>query len=272
MPECTFIFNYATYKRVISKRTLSLAAVLLTFLVGSVHAQEPADPNAVPSGQAPVPSGAKKEEATLFDQYSPYLDYGDFNSSEEEDADTLYFQYGRFFGISLGLGYETATGNRGLLYDSALPRFDIKVHYWFDFQFAMAMGIWFATHTFDYNNSANTAKLTGYYVDLKYYFDVRNASSVITFANPHLLLGVGAISKTETRSAASFAPGSDSTLSMSFGAGFEFPVSYKKTYFIIDMRYWTQSFQDTDSDQFTQRVADLQGGFFTLMGHLMFTW
>ncbi|MBS1958947.1 MAG: hypothetical protein JST80_05700 [Bdellovibrionales bacterium] len=261
MRACTFISKYA---------------LLLALLAVPSRAQSQPDSNSgVPSGQMQpsVPTGAKKDEPTLFDQYSPYLDYGDFNSSEEEDSDTLYFQYGRFFGISLGLGYETATGNRGLLYDAALPRFDLKVHYWFDFQFAMAMGIWFATHTFEYNNNANSVKLTGYYIDLKYYFDVRNASSVITFANPHLLIGFGAISKTETHSAASFTPGNDSTLSLSFGAGFEFPIVYKKTYFILDMRYWTQSFQDTDEvDRYKDRVPDLQGGFFTLMGHFMFTW
>lgn len=254
--------------------TLALSLLLLgpmgEALAQGVQPAGPSGPMGTGTAGAPgqaVPSGAKKEESTLFDQYSPYLDYGDFNSSEDEDNDTLYFQYGRFFGVSLGLGYETATGNRGLVYNSALPRFDIKVHYWFDFQFAMAMGIWFASHSYETNSTTKTAKLTGYYVDLKYYFDVRNASSVLTFANPHLLLGMGAISKTISSAASSFGGGSpDSTLSISVGSGLEFPISYKKTYFIFDMRYWTQSFQDSDS------VPDMSGGFFTLMGHLMFTW
>jgi hypothetical protein len=260
--ECTFISN------------VFILWVILAGVTSIPHAsaQEPGGPASpgMPAESPSIPTG-KKEEANLFDQYSPYLDYGDFSASEEEDADTLYFQYGRFFGVSLGLGYQTATGNRGLLYEAALPRFDLKVHYWFDFQFAMAMGIWFATHNFQYEATNYTASLNGYYADLKYYFDVRDASAPITFANPHLLLGVGAISLAQTTSG-SVLPTNDATLSLSFGAGFEFPISHKKTYFLLDMRYWTQNFQDTDSDDFINRVPDLTGGYFSLMGHLMFTW
>lgn len=265
MRECTFI----------SKLIFALC-LLSTSAVAQV-----ADPAAVPidpttgsatTPQPAIPSG-KREESTLFDQYSPYLDYGDFNSSDEEDADTLYFQYGRFFGVSLGLGYETATGNRGLVYNAAFPRFDFKIHYWFDFNWAMSMGIWFASHDFDEDNTVTTAKLIGYYVDLKYYFDVRDASAALSFSNPYLLLGVGAISKTES-SGNTIEGGTDSSLSMSFGTGLEFPISYKKTYFLVDLRYWTQSFQDTNSSDFQESrgAADLSGGFFTVMAHLMFTW
>ena len=102
---------------------------------------------AIPGGRGAGPSDSsapaipvpKKEDSGLFDHSSPYLDYGDFNMNEEENDDALYFQYGRFFGVSLGAGYEAATGNRGKLYDAALPRFDIRMHYWFNFNFAIGL-------------------------------------------------------------------------------------------------------------------------------------
>jgi hypothetical protein len=254
----------------ISKMNGILALLAFLVEVGTLS------PNAAVAQEPGVESAPvvapKREESTLFDQYSPYLDYGDFNSSEDEDADTLYFQYGRFFGVSVGGGYQGVTGNRGQLYNAALPRFDLRVHYWFDFQFAMSMGIWFATHNFDYGADTYSAKLSGYYADLKYYFDVRNASAPITFANPHLLLGIGAINKTLTSSASSFGSSNDSTLTINFGAGFEFPIVHKKTYFLLDVRYWTQEFQDINNDDFQDRAANLTGGFVSLMGHLMFTW
>jgi len=252
MPACTFI---------------SKLFILLTLISGSAYAQAPG----APAGASPTAGAPKKDDPGLFDQSTPYLEYGDFSMNEDDDADTLYFQYGRFFGVSLGLGYETATGNRGLLYAPAFPRFDLKVHYWFDFQLAMNLGIFFASHTFE-DSGINTVKLIGYGVDLKYYFDVRNASAALTFSNPFLIAGVGSISKTQSK-AISAAPDTDSTFSVNFGAGLEFPIAHKKTYFILEGRYHTQSFIDSNEPAYQSKgIADLSGGFFTFMAHILFSW
>ncbi len=223
-------------------------------------------------GGADMPTPPKKEEPGLFDQSTPYLEYGDFSINEDDDADSLYFQYGRFFGLSLGLGYQSATGNRGLLYAPTFPRFDLKMHYWFDFQLAMNIGIFFASHTFE-SDGTNNVRLLGYGVDLKYSFDVRNASAPISFSNPFLVAGVGSISKTIstiTRSTTDM----DSTLSINFGAGLEFPIVFKKTYFILDTRYHTQNFDDSNDTEYrdSKGIPDLTGGFFTVSGHILFTW
>jgi hypothetical protein len=254
MPACTFI-----------SKTLLIAALLFSFVGTDAFAQ-------APGATAPAGAAPKKDDPGLFDQSTPYLDYGDFNINDDDDADTMYFQYGRFFGLSLGLGYETATGNRGLLYTPAFPRFDLKVHYWFDFQLAMNIGIFFASHQYDFSSSIHSVKLIGYGVDLKYYFDVKNSSAALTFSNPFIIAGVGSISKTET-SSASTNPDLDSTFSVNFGAGLEFPIVYKKTYFILEGRFHTQSFLDTNEVKFQSKgISDLSGGFFTLMGHILFTW
>lgn len=243
---------------------LSLLGILLLGMSGQAFAQPPAQ--GAPTGAAP-----KKDDNGLFDQSTPYLEYGDFNINDDDDADTMYFQYGRFFGLSLGLGYESATGNRGLLYTPAFPRFDLKVHYWFDFQLAMNMGIFFASHSYE-SGGIHSVKLIGYGVDLKYYFDVRNASAVLSFSNPFLIGGVGSVSKTET-TATGVAPDTDSTFSVNFGAGLEFPVVHKKTYFILEGRYHTQNFLDSNEVTFQSRgISDLTGGFMTFMGHILFTW
>ena len=254
MRECTFISK--------------LLFLLLLFFNGNAFAQAPNGTGA----PAPAVTTPKKDDPGLFDQSTPFLEYGDFNINEDDDADTMYFQYGRFFGVSLGAGYEAATGNRGLLYTPAFPRFDLKVHYWFDFQLAMNMGIFFASHSFEVGGATTAVKLIGYGIDLKYYFDVRNASAPLTFANPFLIAGIGAINKTITTALAS-APDTDSTLSVSFGGGFEFPIVYKKTYLILEGRYHTQNFTDSNSPDYQSKgISDLSGGFFTTMLHVLFTW
>jgi hypothetical protein len=227
--------------------------------------------NASAQTEEPPGSPPKKEEAGLFDQSTPYLEYGDFSMNDEEDADTLYFQYGRFFGLSLGLGYQAATGNRGLLYAPAFPRFDLKVHYWFDFQLSMNIDVFFASHTYDFNGT-NDVRLMGYGVSLKHSFDVRNAAAPIAFSNPFIVAGIGSISKTETTITSSTVD-TDSTFSVNFGAGLEFPITHKRTYFILDGRYHTQNFLDTNDTVFNSKgIPDLTGGFFTVSGSILFAW
>jgi hypothetical protein len=224
-----------------------------------------------PGGGAEVPP-PKKEDPGIFDQSTPYLEYGDFSMNEDDDADTMYFQYGRFFGLSLGLGYQNATGNRSLLYTPAFPRFDLKVHYWFDFQLALNIGIFFASHSYEFSGTTTNVRLIGYGVDLKYSFDVRNTAAPISFSNPFLVVGVGSISKTEATINATEVD-MDSTFSVNFGAGLEFPIVFKKTYFIIDARYHTQNFIDTNDTRFNSRdIPDLTGGFFTTSANILFSW
>jgi hypothetical protein len=264
----------------ISKRLL--VWILLAAVTGaSAFAQ--GGPPAIPMQAGPAGAGApggpegapavppKKEDTGLFDGSSPYLDYGDFNLSEEENEDTLYFQYGRYFGLSLGLGYQTATGNRGKLYEAAIPRFDARIVYWFGFHFAADLGVFFANHSF-YDQGVNYAvKMIGYGFHLKYYFDVKNASAPVSFANPYLIGGAGAISKSQS-SLTQSTPDTDSTMSVDFGAGLEFPIVFKKTYLALELLYHTQSFQDTLETRYEPRVPDLSGGFLTLGMNFMFVW
>ncbi len=267
MPACTFI-----------SKTSLVIFILLNFIhfAPESRAQGAAiPPNAIPGApgdpMTPAVPAARREDPKLFDQSSPYLDYGDFNMNEEENDDALYFQYGRFFGVSLGAGYQAATGNRGKLYEAALPRVDIRMHYWFNFNFAMDLGVWFANHQFSYGGANTKVNLVGYGIHLKYYFDVKDASAALTFANPFIEFGAGAISKSESTLASSL-PDITSTLSMDIGGGLEFPITHKKTYFIVEGLYHTQSFPDSIDDQFILRVPNLSGGFITVMGHFMFVW
>jgi len=260
MPECTFIF-----KRILCR---FLAGIVLALSASSGAFAQGVPP--AEGAPASAPSIPKKEDTSLFDGSSPYLEYGDFNLNEEENEDTQYFQYGRFFGVSLGLGYQSATGNRGKLYNAALPRFDARIQYWFGFHLAGDLGVYFANHDFTDGTANYDVKLIGYGFHLKYYFDVKNASAAISFANPFLMGGLGAMSKSQS-SVTSAAPDTDSSMSVDFGGGFEFPVVYKKTYLTVEALYHTQSFADTQETKYSS-VPNLNGGFFSLMTHFMFVW
>ncbi|HAR43198.1 MAG TPA: hypothetical protein DCS07_11320 [Bdellovibrionales bacterium] len=209
---------------------------------------------------------------------TPYTEYGEFNEDAEEEADTRFFQHGRFFGISIGLGMESADGNRGLLWEGGFPTFDMKVHYWFDFNVALTLGVTTATHFFqtNVNNLQHVdISLIRAGVDLKYYFDTKNLAAPISFANPFILLGGGNYTKTET----SFSAGGDvepqSSLGLCAGAGVEFAIKPKKMYFQMEGKVHLVNFKDTYTTDFrshTISLDDLTGRFYTFTGNVLFTW
>lgn len=211
------------------------------------------------------------------DDYSntPFTEYGEFNTEEDEEADTKFFQYGRFFGISLGLGVEGATGNRGGLWQGGFPLIDFKLHYWFDFNLAMDMGFYVVPHFYETNVGGlghvdvNMSRLG---VDLKYYFDTKNLTSTISFSNPFILMGVGSYSKTEN-SVLAPGPNSDSGVGIGFGGGLEFAIKPRSAYFQVEGKVHIVKFKDTFTQTFASSgIADLTGLFYTVTGNILFTW
>ena len=207
---------------------------------------------------------------------TPHMEYGTFNEDENEKNTTLFFQYGRFFGISGGLGVNNALGNRGKLYDVGLPLMEIKFHYWFNFNLAIQMVMSFATHEYgstDLNNLTEV-NLRCLGADIKYYFDTRNLSAPIDYVNPYVFLGLSQLKKTEFSSTQDDEPSEDDSFSYSLGGGIEFPISEKKVYFVLEGRYSIVRFDnDNDTSEFERfEIKDLSGNFASFIGQFLFTW
>src|SRR5688572_16869261 len=92
----------------------------------------------------------KPQPSAQGDEFSetPYTRYGEFNEDEDEAEATTFFQYGRFFGVSAGLGFQGVTGNRGLFWRGGFPTLALKVHYWFSFIFALDLEFTTSAHSF----------------------------------------------------------------------------------------------------------------------------
>lgn len=267
MPESIFTSN-----RLHWRKALPLAAAIWIFRVAlplGALAAEGSPPSANAGGQTP----AKGEEEDYSE--TPFTEYGEFNEEEDESAETKYFQYGRFFGLSVGTGFQGVTGNRGLLYQGGFPMIQLKFHYWFDFHLALDLGFTTVTQNFDttVNSQGHVdVNMTRIGVDLKYYFDTKNIAAPISFANPYVILGMGSISKTEV-TLAQASTTADSSFALSAGAGLEFVVSPRKTYFELEALAHMPNFQDSYTTIYsTQGIADLTGTFYTITGNILFTW
>ena len=232
-------------------RFLTLAA--LAILVGSspIRSVWAADSNNTPSTDRTV----KPEEEDF--STTPYTEYGSFNEDKEEEEDNKFFQYGRFFGISLGLGLETIDGDRGTLYQGGFPTFDAKIHYWFDFNFALDINFYLAEHYFISSsqlfNGRFNVNILRLGVDFKYYFDTKNLAAAISFANPYVVAGVGSYTKTESSAAGQTSVSdSDTAVGFSGGAGLEFALKPRKVYFTVEAKIHIVTFADNDSPGFPE--------------------
>lgn len=238
----------------------------LNFALYTLPAAHAEDSVTSPSSASPSHS----DEADFSD--SPFSQYGNFDQDDDEEETTRFFQNGRFFGVSLGAGFQGVTGNRGLLWRGGFPTLDAKIHYWFDYHLAMDMGATLSKHHFLTSAGRFDVSTIRVGLDIKYYFDTSKLSAPLSFASPYVLVGFGTMNKAETE-ADGTATG-DTGVAFSLGAGLEFPIAYKKTYFTLEGKMITAAFKDSTTDKYQGdlNIPDLSGVFYTVIGSVLFTW
>ncbi|MGZ3698816.1 MAG: hypothetical protein ACXWPM_03555 [Bdellovibrionota bacterium] len=169
------------------------------------------------------------------------------------------------------------SGNRGLLWQGGFPYVDFKLHYWFDFHFAIDLNVTTASHFFNSTVSSDLGHtdvtLLHGGIDLRYYFDTKNAPAPISFSNPFLLLGGGVWSKTQNNAASGNPPDQDTGFGVGAGAGLQFALIQRKCYFEVEGKVNYAQFKDTGVATFKDMgIPDLSGLFFTITGNVLFTW
>lgn len=232
---------------------------------------------ALPAGAQvePGPEATKLQEEDDFRE-TPYTEYGDFDSDQDEADDARFFQYGRFFGVSLGTGFHGVTGKRGLLWQGGFPMINLRVHTWFDFNLALMLGLHTASHFYDKDNKDNIVDVSLFSLDLhmKYYFPTQNMTAAISFASPYLTVGMMGLTKTETEPDADGAIVKHNTIGFGAGAGVEFTVSPKKTYLFFEGMLYYAGYEDTRFTTFANShgISDLTGAFYTMSANILVTW
>ena len=207
---------------------------------------------------------------------TPFTQYGEFNEASDEEEDARFLQFGRFFGFSLGAGFQMVEGNRGTLWQGGFPVVDFKLHYWFNFNVAIDMGFRTAQQYFEDTSTLQLGhvdvNMLWVGIDVKYYFDTQDLSAPISFANPYLLLGAGSYSKIQTSNLQQ-TQDSDNSLGVSAGAGLEFVMNPKKVYFSLEGKANLVTFKDTYTTLYQGvGLQNMTGNFYTFTGSILFTW
>lgn len=208
----------------------------------------------------------------------PYSDYGEFDSGEDEDANERFFQYGRFFGVGLGAGLTTATGNAGRIYQGNGLMVELRLDYWFDFHFALQLGVQNSKHSYNLGQDGLTdVNLFRTLLQVKYYIDTHDLSAPLTFVGPNLILGGGFYQRVDnigvSSSDSATAIDTQNAFGINFGAGLEFTLKPKKVYLQFEGLMHLVQFKDDFSSKFkSSGIPDRTGSWVTAGANLMWTW
>jgi hypothetical protein len=250
-----------------------------------VFAAPPAPPEASAEAPAPAPAQPAHKPQSEYNPAGtdeiitgPFSEYGEFDNNEDEESDERFFQFGRFFGLGLGFGMTTASGNAGLLYQGGFPTLELKLDYWFNFFFALQVNVQNSKHNYDRPEHGPTdVNLFRTLFQLKYYFDTNNLAAPVTFVSPHLIAGGGYYSRTDNIGAGA-GTGSSQIVSYSAfgfngGGGLELTITPKRTYIQFEGLVHFAQFADNLSHEFADSgVPDRTGPWLTGMVSVMFTW
>jgi Outer membrane protein beta-barrel domain len=254
-------------------RRLSFPALVTLLLATSLLSPLSAPPS---FADEPPPESPKLNEEEDYSR-TPFMDYAEFNSEKDEEDDTRFFQYGRFFGISGGLGLQSSFGNRGQLWQGGFPTLDFKLIYWFDFDLSLDLELFSSPSFFEGGSQAGghtDVNLTSLGMNLRYAINTKDLSAAITFLNPYLSIGVGSYTKTQVSTLLQTTD-TDSSLGLSAGLGLEFALKPRKVYLNLEPKLHLVRFKDTYTQQFASapyELEDLTGAFWTFTTNLTFTW
>lgn len=224
---------------------------------------------APPGGEPRRAEGGDDDTGSFLS--GPFSEYGEFES-EEEDSDEKFFQYGRFFGVGLGIGYTSATGNAGQLYQGGFPTLDFRLDYWFDFLVALQLNIKNSTHSYDLDPDGQTAtNLFRLLAQVKYYFDTKDLAAPISFVSPHLIFGGGMYQRTDNMTERKTTE-SSSTFGLNFGIGLELTIKPKKLFLQLETTANIMTFGDAYDPKYGKALKDRTGMWFDTVAALMWTW
>lgn len=191
--------------------------------------------------------------------------FSDFNEDLEAAQvmeDERFYRYSRFVALNLGLGYTSFTGNRGDAYYDQLPSFGIGLMYFLDFQNVFTMGIEYSKHTMfiDTFVAGYRSEIVGAvdvsmlrpYFGFRYYIDTSDLGTAITYANPYFAGRFEYWYQTNTFRDIDKSDQVGGGIGVGLGAGLEFPIELKKTYFNVEFLVHSVNFFDKFTNDYRQ--------------------
>lgn len=193
--------------------------------------------------------------------------FSDFNEDLEASQiaeDERFYRYSRFFGVNLGIGSTTFTGNRGLAYTDNNPSFALTLMYFISFQNVFIMGFEYSKHTafidgfingVDEEVGAIETNMLRSFFGFRYYMDTSDLGTAITYSNPYFVGRFEYWYQTNIYlDNDDISDESDGGLGTGFGFGLEFPIEIKESYMNVEFMYHIVNFFDKNTTNFQSNL------------------
>jgi hypothetical protein len=192
---------------------------------------------------------AQQEEASQ-NAFDPFIDYNEYESDGDEEADINFFKNGRLLTMGLTLGQRFFTDGLRQAYKDDIT-YGVYLSYFFDLRFALQFGYQYGSHTLDFTgggqNVTGTSKIGSFDVLLKYYMNTQNVTKGLAELNPYLAGGLSYVSR-ELKVSGEPEFSNDTAPAFNLAVGLEIPMMNNKSYFGIQAMYQLVSFDDEGSE------------------------
>lgn len=157
--------------------------------------------------------------------YDPFSDYSDFEITKEEEKDINFFNADKFLSLGLAVYYVTPTRGLSSHFDS-VQSFGFFINYWFDLRTAVQVDFLSRTHDFKDIlgvNVSGKSEFSEISLNVKYYVNPNDIVYSLALLNPHVMFGIGTLSRTFTAQGENIGQG-DSGLIYHGALGIEIPM------------------------------------------------
>jgi hypothetical protein len=205
--------------------------------------------------------------------------------------DERFYRFGRFFCFNVSLGLTTFDGNRGAAYSNLPPTFGISFTFFKDFQTALALGLEMSRHSMFFADPIEgfpgqnkgpgliDVSMLRVFFGYRYYIETSNLGTAITYSNPYIVGRMEYWYQTNEYVNQSQVPRDvGGGLGFGLGAGLEFPIELKESYWGIEFLVHTVNFIDKNTTKLQASNTggygfdDLGGNVYSLMVSYVFNW
>ena len=190
------------------------------------------------------------------DAYDPFIDYNEYDTSGDEEADINFFENGRLMSAALLVGGQTFTGGFHKLYSDSIT-YGGYFSYFFDLRFALQFSYTTSSHAITVNGGGGSATGNVTFdeigLDLKYYFNMDDVKKGLADFNPYIITGFSPITRDSTVDGESEFT-RQNAVAFDIGVGFEIPIMRRQMFIGGQGMYQIVNFPD----QYTQ--ITLQNG------------
>ena len=181
------------------------------------------------------------------DAFDPFIDYSEFETASEEEADVNFFRNGRFLTLSVPVSLNTFTSSMGEILKPGTA-VGVNISYFFDLRFAFQISLMNSDHAYeDPDGDTGSLSMNNTLISMKYFFNMQNVTKGLSNWNPYVIGGITQSYRRLSRNSSSGTYAQDGGTGFHFGGGIEVPIMSNKMFLAAETKYTLITYPDENT-------------------------